>query len=130
MNDPSKPQFVAPVTIRTQALQAALLVDVTAEAQRLHIPYPVAVTRDVWNRLVAVDDGVAPEHVGVPAGRLHTLLLEARCALRNRNVQQTGDIARFEPWRVSNDGKTIHPSLDAELGHDANGDLVITIHRS
>jgi hypothetical protein len=126
MNAQSKPQLVAPVNLRTQALQAAGLVDVTTEARRLHIPHPVAVTRDVWNRFVAVDDGL--QLVGVPAGRLHTLLIEARCALRN--VQQAGEIGRFEPWRVTKDGQTIRPSFDAELGHDANGELVVTIRRS
>jgi hypothetical protein len=29
---------------------------------------------------------------------------------------------------VTNDGKTIRPSLAGELGHDADGELVITIH--
>jgi hypothetical protein len=64
-------------------------VDVTAEAQRLHISYPVAVMRDLWNRFVAIDDGL--QNVSVPGGRLHTLLIEARFALKN--VEQAGEIA-------------------------------------
>jgi hypothetical protein len=63
---------------RADALADGTLVDVTAAAREAGLRWPTAVTRSVWDRYVAVPDGVACQD---EAGRLWDVLNMLRWAI-------------------------------------------------
>src|SRR3954466_15311790 len=88
---------------RADALRDGALVDVSATAREAGIRYPVALTRAVWERCVAVPAGVACQD---EAGRLWDVLwLLALAARRSKGAE-----VRFGV-HVRNDNRQRTPPL-------------------
>jgi hypothetical protein len=111
---------------RAQAIADGFLVDVsqTPEAIEAGFKYPVAMTRTVWDRCIAVPDGVVGQDV---AGRLWDLLYMLRIAIQ-RSAGRT-DMVYLE-LHVRNDNREGEPpvvSLKSVCGPGDQGEPVITV---
>ena len=82
-DDASYPEVLSTYS-RAQAVEDGELVDVTTAARDTGFRHPVAVTRAVWERCVAMTP--AAERAGNDErGRLHDLLWMLLCAIRRGN---------------------------------------------
>jgi hypothetical protein len=108
---------------RAQAIADGVLVDVTATAKEAGIGYPVALTRTVWQRCVAVPPGVAGQD---EAGRLRDLVWLLRCAICGTDATRE---VRFGV-HVRNDNRKRTPPLvrlKAMCGPGDDGEPVVTV---
>jgi hypothetical protein len=74
--------FVVFTYSRAEALADGTLVDVSAPAKEAGITFPCAVTRAVWDRYVAVPDGMTGQD---EAGRLWDVVWMLRASIRRTN---------------------------------------------
>ena len=108
---------------RGDAIADGVLLDVTSTAREAGIRYPVALTRAVWERCVAVPAGVVWQD---EAGRLWDVLWLLACAIRRGN---DGREVRFGV-HVRNDNHDRTPPLvrlKAVCGPGDDGEPVVTI---
>jgi hypothetical protein len=108
---------------RADALRDGVLVDVSATAREAGIRWPVALTRAVWERCVAVPSGVACQD---EAGRLWDVVWLLRCAIARRPA---GNVVPFA-LHVRNDNREGTPPLvrlKAVCGPGDQGEPVITV---
>jgi hypothetical protein len=108
---------------RAEAIADGVLVDVTETAKEAGIKYPVALTRAVWERCVAVPPGVAGQD---EPGRLWDILWMLRCAIRRSDGGPTLPFA----LHVRNDNRERTPPLvrlKALCGPGDGGEPVITL---
>mgnify|MGYP001580176132 FL=1 len=106
---------------RTQALEDGYLVDVTETAKEAGIRYPVAVTRAVWDDIIAPD----PRARGwgqSEAGRLWDVLWMLRQAAR-----RGGEIIHYQLSVIMKERQRRTITLTAICGPGDNGEPVITI---
>lgn len=68
---------------RAQAIEDGVLIDVTSTAKEAGIRYPVALTRAVWERCVAIPPGVACQD---EAGRLWDVVWLLRWSILRSDV--------------------------------------------
>jgi hypothetical protein len=107
---------------RAQAIADGVLVDVSATAREAGIRYPVALTRAVFERCVAVPPGVACQD---EVGRLWDVLWLLALAARRSN----GSEVRFAV-HVRNDNRERTPPLvrlKALCGPGDRGEPVLTV---
>jgi hypothetical protein len=107
---------------RADAIADGVLIDVSAVAREAGIRYPVALTRAVWERCVAVPPGVACQD---EAGRLWDVLWMLRWAIG----RAAGSEVRFGVL-VRNDNRERTPPLvrlKALCGPGDQGEPVITV---
>jgi hypothetical protein len=108
---------------RADALRDGVLLDATAIAREAGITYPVALTRAVWERCVAVPPGVECQD---EAGRLWDVVWLLACAVRGG---AGGRDLRFGV-HVRNDNRDRTPplvQLKAVCGPSDQGEPVVTI---
>ncbi|HJT79458.1 MAG TPA: DUF6573 family protein [Gemmataceae bacterium] len=108
---------------RAEALRDGVLIDVSATAKEAGIRYPVALTRAVWERCVAVPPGVLYQD---EAGRLWDVLWLLAGAVRRGGV---GPEVRFGV-HVRNDNRERTPPLvrlKALCGPGDHGEPVVTV---
>ena len=74
---------------RADAIRDGVLIDVSAVAREAGIRYPVALTRAVWERCLAVPPGVLCQD---EAGRLWDVVYPLACAIRRGG---RGSVVRF-----------------------------------
>jgi hypothetical protein len=109
---------------RADALRDGVLVDVSATAREVGIRWPVALTRAVWERCVAVPPGVACQD---EAGRLWDVFWMLRCAIARQ--RDGGHEERFAV-HVRNDNRERTPPLvrlKAVCGPGDDGEPVLTV---
>jgi hypothetical protein len=107
---------------RAQALADGVLIDVSVTAREAGIRWPVALTRAVWDRCVAVPPGVVCQD---EAGRLWDVLFLLALAIRRGG----GAEVRFAV-HVRNDNRGRTPPLvrlKAICGPGDDGEPVITV---
>jgi hypothetical protein len=107
---------------RAQAIADGVLVDVSATAREASIRFPVALTRAVWERCVAVPPGVVCQD---EAGRLWDVLWMLALAAR----RGAGVVVRFA-LHVRNDNRERTPPpvrLKAVCGPGDQGEPVVTV---
>jgi hypothetical protein len=107
---------------RADAIRDGVLIDVSATAKEAGFRFPVALTRDVWERCVAVPPGVLCQD---EAGWLWDVLTMLRFAVRG----QDGPEVRFGV-HVRNDNREGEPPLvrlKALCGPGDNGEPVLTV---
>jgi hypothetical protein len=107
---------------RAEAIADGVLVDVTPVAREAGIRFPVALTRAVWQRCVAVPDGVEGQD---EAGRLWDVLFLLRCAAR----RATGSLIEFGAHVRGDNSERMPPlvHLKAACGPGDQGEPVITV---
>ena len=108
---------------RAQAIEDGILIDVSATAREAGIRYPVALTRAVWERCVAVPPGVACQD---EAGRLWDVAWMLACAVR----RCAGGAEVPFALHVRNDNRQGTPPLvrlKAVCGPGDQGEPVITV---
>lgn len=105
---------------RQQALADGVLVDVSEMATEAGVHYPVALTRAVWERYVAVPDAVPWQD---EKGRLWDILWMFRCQARGN----AGSEAHFELLVQNEPGEAAPVTLKAVCGPGDEGEPVITI---
>ena len=108
---------------RADALRDGVLIDVSTVAREAGIRYPVALTRAVWERCVAVPPGVACQD---ERGRLWDLLTMLHFAIR----RQGGGRVVFYRVHVRNDNRERTPPLvplKAVCGPGDRGEPVLTV---
>jgi hypothetical protein len=108
---------------RADAIRDGVLIDVSAVAREAGIRYPVALTRAVWERCVAVPPGVICQD---EAGRLWDVLWQLRVAI-GRSAD--GAVVRFGV-HVRNDNRERTPPLvrlKAASGPGDDGAPVATV---
>src|SRR5262245_4281918 len=106
---------------RADALADGTLVDATATAKEAGLRWPTAVTRAVWDRDVAVPDGVTCQD---EAGRLWDVLALLRFAIA---CSPDTDVL-FYRLRVRNtNGRPKPETLKAVAGPGGHGEPVLTI---
>lgn len=104
---------------RAQAIEDGTLVDVSSVAKEAGIMFPVALTREAWNRYVEVPTGVICQD---EAGRLWDILWMFRQAVRR------GSNPLLYRLYVRNDNRRPKlVTLKAVCGPGDNGEPVITI---
>ena len=111
---------------RADAIRDGVLIDVSAVAREAGIRYPVALTRAVWERCVAVPPGVTCQNGAV---RLWEVAWQFACAARG-GVR--GPEVRFAV-HVRNDNRERTPPLvrlKAVCGPGDHGERVITVMMS
>jgi hypothetical protein len=102
-----------------------VLIDVSAVAREAGIRYPVALTRAVWERCVAVPPGVLCQD---EAGRLWDVVWMLCCAITR---QGSGGVVPFA-LHVRNDNRERTPPLvrlKAVCGPNDDGSPCITVMR-
>src|SRR5437660_10897516 len=107
---------------RAQAVADGVLIDVSATAREAGLRYPVALTRAVWEKCVAVPPGVWCQD---EAGRLWDVLWLLACAVR----RGAGPVVRFGV-HVRNDNRERTPPLvrlKALCGPGDAGEPVVTV---
>jgi hypothetical protein len=109
---------------RADAIKDGVLIDASATAREAGIRYPVALTRAVWERCVAVPPGVVCQD---EAGRLWDVLWLLRCAIKG-----SSDGAREVGFgvHVRNDNRDRTPPLvrlKAVCGPGDQGEPVLTV---
>ena len=107
---------------RADAIRDGVLIDVSAVAREAGIRFPVALTRSVWERCVAVPPGVLCQD---EAGRLWDVCWLLRCAIG----RAAGAEVRFGV-HVRNDIREGVPplvELKAACGPGDRGEPVITV---
>ena len=110
---------------RAEAICDGVLIDVSAVAREAGIRYPVALTRAVWQRCVAVPPGVLCQD---EAGRLWDVLWLLACAIRRGPA---GPEVRYAV-HVRNDNRERTPPLvrlKAVCGPNDDGSPCITVMR-
>jgi hypothetical protein len=110
---------------RVDAIHDGMLIDVTPTAREAGIRYPVALTRAVWERCVAVPPGVLFQD---EAGRLWDVCWMLCCAVTRR---QSGRVVPFA-LHVRNDNRERTPPLvrlKAVCGPGDDGSPCITVMR-
>lgn len=109
---------------RRQALEDGVLVDVTPTARDGGFRYPVAVTRAVWDQVIAPDD--ASRAIGQSEeGRLWDVLWTLRLAIHH--CPRNTDHLQYE-LLVLRDGQTTSlVTLKALCGPDDDGSPCLTI---
>jgi hypothetical protein len=108
---------------RADAIRDGALIDVTPTARESGIRYPVALTRAVWERWVAVPPGVICQD---ESGRLWDVLYLLRWAVGRSD---DGPVVRFGV-HVRNDNREGTPPLvrlKAVCGPGDQGEPVVTI---
>jgi hypothetical protein len=106
---------------RAQAIADGVLIDVSQTAREAGFRFPVAFTRAVWERCVAVPPGVLCQD---EAGRLWDVLTMLRFAARG----QDGREVRFGVHvRIDNQERPPLVRLKALCGPGDNGEPVITV---
>jgi hypothetical protein len=108
---------------RSDAIRDGVLIDVSATAKEAGISFPVALTRAVWERCIAVPPGVECQD---EAGRLWDVLWMLRCAISR---SAGGSEVRFA-LHVRNDNRERTPPLvrlRALCGPGDHGEPVITM---
>jgi hypothetical protein len=108
---------------RTQAIQDGVLIDVSQTAKEAGIRHPVALTRAVWERCVAIPPGV---HCQDEAGRLWDVLYLLRVAI---GASEGGSEVRFSA-HVRNSNRERTPPLlrlKALCGPNDDGSPCITV---
>jgi hypothetical protein len=111
------------VYTRAEAIRDGVLIDVSATAREAGFGFPVALTRAVWERCVAVPPGVECQD---EAGRLWDVLFLLRCAIGRSN---DGSEVRFAV-HVRNDNRERTPPLvrlKALCGPGDRGEPVLTV---
>ncbi len=117
---------------RTQALADGVLVEVDPQlAREAGFVVPVALTAEVYEDCVAwnEDDDVRKGTCQDQTGRLWDVLYLARHAARHA-ANQTGQVARFQLYRIPRQGRDRQPrrvDLLIHLGPGDHGEPVITI---
>jgi hypothetical protein len=114
------------VYTRAQAIADGILVDVSSTAREAGIRYPVALTRAVWEKCVAVPAGVICQD---EAGRLWDVLWLLACAARRSDG---GPEVRFGVHVRKENREGIPPlvSLKALCAPEDNLEPVITLKLS
>src|SRR5262249_13824446 len=105
------------------AIRDGVLIDVSATAKEAGFRFPVALTRAVWERCVAVPPGVECQD---EAGRLWDVLWLLRCAI-SRSAD--GSEVPFA-LHVRNDNRAPPPPLvrlKAQCGPGDQGEPVVTV---
>jgi hypothetical protein len=108
---------------RAEAIADGALIDFSPTAREASIRYPVALTRAVWERCVAVPPGVVCQD---EAGRLWDVVWMLRCAIASAPA---GSIVRFALY-VRNDNRDCTPPLvrlKAVCGPGDQGEPVVTV---
>jgi hypothetical protein len=108
---------------RAEAIADGVLIDVSAVAREAGIRYPVALTRAVWERCVAVPPGVVCQD---ESGRLWDVCWLLACAARRGG---SGPEVRFG-FHVRNDNRERTPPLvrlKAVCGPGDAGEPVVTL---
>jgi hypothetical protein len=109
---------------RADAIRDGVLIDVSETAKEAGFRYPVALTRAVWEKCVAVPPGVVCQD---EAGRLWDVLWMLLCAVR-RTPSDT-DTIHFQ-LHVRNDNREGTPPLvrlKAIVGPGDNREPVLTV---
>jgi hypothetical protein len=108
---------------RAQALDDGVLVDATQPARETGFRHPVALTRAVWDRCVAISP--AAERAGCdPRGRLHDLLWVLFCTIRRGHG---GPELAFDVLCVVDSVRPLRVPLRAVVGPGDQGEPVITV---
>lgn len=76
-------QAVQPVANRQQAIQAGILIDVTADAQKLGLTFPVTVTKPLWDMGIAPISSMSEED---KQARLRDVLMAFRLRLAGQTT--------------------------------------------
>jgi hypothetical protein len=108
---------------RADAIRDGVLIDVTPTAREAGIRYPVALTRAVWERCVAVPPGVLFQD---ERGRLWDVVWMLCCAITR---QPAGRVITFA-LHVRNDNRERNPPLvrlKAVCGPGDGGEPVLTV---
>jgi hypothetical protein len=108
---------------RAEAIRDSVLIDVSETAREAGIRYPVALTRAVWERCVAVPPGATCQD---EAGRLWDVVWMLRCAVAR---SAHGPEVRFGV-HVRNDNRERTPPLvrlKAACAPGDRGEPVITV---
>jgi hypothetical protein len=108
---------------RADALRDGVLIDVSAVAREAGIRYPVALTRAVWERCVAVPPGVVCQD---ESGRLWDVLWMLACAARRGG---SGPEVRFGVHVRDDNRERTQPlvRLKALCGPGDSGGPVVTV---
>jgi hypothetical protein len=111
---------------RAQAIEDGVLVDVSETAKEAGIKFPVAVTRTLWEKYIAVPEGVKCQD---ERGRLWDVLSMFRCAAASSRAR--GSTLFFKLY-VKNHNRERMDSRDlvalkAVCGPGDSGEPVITI---
>ena len=109
---------------RAQALEDAILVDVSEMAKEAGIKFPVALTSAVYGKYVEVSDGITGQDEG---GRLWDILWMLRCAAR----QCQEDALHFQLYVRNHNRERLDyqdlVTLKALCGPGDQGEPVITV---
>jgi hypothetical protein len=108
---------------RAQAIEDGILIDASSVAKEAGFRFPVALTVAVWERCVAVPEGVECQD---EAGRLWDVLHMLRCAIKQSS---SGDRVDFA-LHVRNDNREGTPPLVrlwSLCGPGDDGEPVITV---
>jgi len=121
-DDASYPEVISTYS-RAEAINDGVLVDVTQPARETGFRHPLAVTRAVWERCVAMSP--AAERAGCDErGRLHDLLWVLFCTIRR---SQGGPELAFDLLCVANSLRPLRVPLRAVVGPGDQGEPVITV---
>jgi hypothetical protein len=109
---------------RADAIADGVLIDVSATAREAGIRYPVALTRAVWARCVAVPPGVMCQD---EAGRLWDVVWLLRVAIRGSRAGASGVCYAVHVRNDNHDGTPPLVRLKALRGPGDQGELVVTV---
>jgi hypothetical protein len=98
--------FVISRYSRAEAMEDGVLLDVTSAAREAGIRFPTALTRELFDRCVAVPAGVAGQD---ERGRLWDILWMLRIRLRGRSVAELLEGPAHFSVLVRNDNLAAHP---------------------
>ncbi len=107
---------------RAQALEDGFLIDVTQTAREAGFVYPVAVTREVWNRYVEVPQGVIGQD---EMGRLWDIVWMGWIAARREKAHSAVLLYRLLVRNENRRARLV--TLKAICGPGDNAEPVVTI---
>ena len=86
-DEPSEPQPQGPpvqlITNRQQAIQAGILIDVTEDAKKLGLTFPITITKPLWDIGIAPIEGISEQD---KAERLRDVLMAFRLRLAGQST--------------------------------------------
>lgn len=110
---------------RAEAIADGNLIDVSAAAREAGIKFPCAVTRAVWDRYVAIPEGIVAQD---ESGRLWDVVYMLRVAIRKG---AGGDLIRFQLYMRNSKRERLDRrdlvTLKAMCGPGDDAEPVITI---
>ena len=108
---------------RAQAIEDGVLIDVTEEARKAGLKFPVAVTTAVWDEIIEPPP-IAKDRHETATGRLHDVLNMMMLAIR---MSRGGDTVRFCMIATNDRGQRSTRRLWAKCGPGDGAEPVITV---